>query len=50
MSTAMGPARVLGSNPLKETVTVELETEVVVELPFDEVTFEAPVLKKGRKR
>ena len=38
VSTAMGVARVVGSNPLKETVLVELESQVSVELPFSEVT------------
>jgi len=40
VSTAMGPARVVGGNPLKETVLVELESEVTVELPLNEVTVE----------
>jgi hypothetical protein len=33
----MGFARVVGSNPLKETVVVELETQVTVELPVADV-------------
>jgi hypothetical protein len=33
----MGFARVVGSNPLKETVVVELETQVTVELPVTDV-------------
>jgi cell fate regulator YaaT (PSP1 superfamily) len=37
VSTSMGVARVVGSNPLKETVIVELETQVTVELPIAEV-------------
>jgi cell fate regulator YaaT (PSP1 superfamily) len=40
VSTAMGVARVVGSNPLKETVLVELESEVTVELPLSEITIE----------
>ncbi|MFC1918561.1 stage 0 sporulation family protein [Chloroflexota bacterium] len=40
VSTAMGVARVVSSNPLKETVLVELETEATVELPLDEITVE----------
>lgn len=40
VSTAMGSARVVGSNPLKETVLVELESEVSVELPLSEITIE----------
>jgi len=38
VTTAMGEARVVGSNPLKETVLVELESEVSVELPLSEIT------------
>ncbi len=40
VSTAMGVARVVGSNPLKETVLVELESQVTVELPLSEITIE----------
>ncbi len=40
MSTAMGVAKVIGRNPLKETVLVELESEVIVELPLSEITVE----------
>jgi cell fate regulator YaaT (PSP1 superfamily) len=38
VNTAMGPAKVLEGNPLKETVLVELENEVAVELPLSEIT------------
>ena len=38
VSTAMGAAKVVSSNPLKETVTVELESEATVELPLSEIT------------
>jgi len=38
VSTPMGIASVVGSNPLKETVLVELESEARVELPLSEVT------------
>ena len=38
--TAMGEARVIGSNPLKETVLVELESQAAVELPLSEITTE----------
>ena len=34
ISTAMGPAKVLETNPLKETVKVELEGGTVVEIPL----------------
>ena len=37
VSTSMGTARVVGSNPLKETVVVELESQVTVELPISDV-------------
>ena len=40
VSTAMGVAKVVGSSPLKETVLVELENEVTVELPLSEITIE----------
>jgi len=40
VSTAMGVAKVVGSSPLKETVLVELESEVTVELPLSEITIE----------
>jgi len=38
VSTEMGEARVIGTNPLKGTVLVELESEVNVELPVSEIT------------
>jgi cell fate regulator YaaT (PSP1 superfamily) len=37
VTTPMGFARVVGSNPLKETVVVELETQVTVELPVSDI-------------
>ena len=37
VQTSMGVARVVGSNPLKETVIVELETQVTLELPITDV-------------
>lgn len=47
VSTASGAARVVGGNPLKETVTVELESGVRAELPLGEVTIlSGPVEKK----
>jgi cell fate regulator YaaT (PSP1 superfamily) len=39
VSTHMGEATVVGSNPLKETVLVELESEATVELPLSEVSY-----------
>ncbi len=38
VSTAMGVANVVGSNTLKETVLVKLESQATVELPLSEVT------------
>ncbi len=49
VSTAMGTAKVVGSNPLKETVLVELESEVTVELPLSEITVENGHLRKRQK-
>ncbi|MFH0768615.1 MAG: stage 0 sporulation family protein [Chloroflexota bacterium] len=40
VSTAMGTGKVVGSNPLKETVMVELESQATVELPLSEITIE----------
>jgi len=41
VSTAMGVAPVVGNNPLKKTVLVELESQAVVELPLSEIKIEA---------
>ncbi len=41
VSTPMGVASVVGANPLKETVLVELESGATVELPLSEITIEA---------
>ena len=40
VSTPMGVASVVGGNPLKETVLVELETGATVELPLSDITVE----------
>ena len=40
VSTPMGVATVVGGNPLKETVLVEMESQVRVELPLSEVIIE----------
>ena len=37
VSTALGKAKVVSCNPLKETVTVELETGITVELPLSQI-------------
>ena len=39
VSTRLGEATVVGNNPLKETVMVELDTEAQVELPLAEVSY-----------
>jgi cell fate regulator YaaT (PSP1 superfamily) len=39
VSTNMGEATVVGNNPLKETVLVELDTQATVELPLAEVSY-----------
>jgi len=50
VSTPMGEAKVVGSNPLKETVLVELESGATVELPLGEVTVEAKSAPKAKKK
>jgi cell fate regulator YaaT (PSP1 superfamily) len=40
VSTSMGEARVIGSNLLKETVIVQLESKATLELPIDKVSIE----------
>jgi len=39
VATKMGEATVVGSNPLKEMVTVELDTEARVDVPLSEVSY-----------
>ncbi|MFC1904584.1 stage 0 sporulation family protein, partial [Chloroflexota bacterium] len=50
VSTNTGLATVVGSNPLKETVLVELESHVTVELPLSEVTIEGEPPHKQKKK
>ncbi|MFC1941336.1 stage 0 sporulation family protein [Chloroflexota bacterium] len=38
VTTAKGIAKVVGSNPLKETVLVEMENQVTIELPLSEIS------------
>ncbi len=47
VKTPLGMAVVVGGNPLKETVWVELETQARVELPLSKVTVEEQPPKKG---
>lgn len=50
VSTPMGVASVVGSNLLKETVLVELETKATVELLLSEVTIEdKPSIRRGKQ-
>jgi cell fate regulator YaaT (PSP1 superfamily) len=39
ISTRLGEATVVGNNPLKETVLVELDSEATLELPLSEVSY-----------
>jgi cell fate regulator YaaT (PSP1 superfamily) len=48
VSTAMGIAKVVRGNPLKETVLIELENQETVELPLSEITVEDEHLPKPR--
>jgi cell fate regulator YaaT (PSP1 superfamily) len=50
VSTPMGVAKVVGGNPLKETVLIELESQATVELPLSEITIEAEQLRKRGKK
>jgi cell fate regulator YaaT (PSP1 superfamily) len=47
VTTPMGVATVIGGNPLKETVLVQLESEATVELPLEEIKRE---VKKPSKK
>jgi cell fate regulator YaaT (PSP1 superfamily) len=47
VSTAMGLAKVVGANPVKETVLVETESQATMELPLDEITVEKKPPKEG---
>jgi cell fate regulator YaaT (PSP1 superfamily) len=49
VKTPMGSANVVGSNPLKETVLVELESQATVELPLTDITVEKKAPEKKGK-
>ncbi len=49
VSTPTGIAKVVGTNPLKETVQVELESKVTVEIPLSEITIEDKQTSRRRK-
>jgi len=48
--TSIGKATVVGTNPLKETVVVEMESKVNVELPFSEILIEKEPAPQTRQR
>jgi len=50
VSTATGLATVIGGNPLKETVLVELESQATMELPLSEITIEDKQVEKRKKK
>lgn len=55
VTTSMGVARVVGTNPLKETILAELESKVSVELPLSEVSLDVegedkPTPRPGRRQ
>jgi len=50
VSTPMGIAKVVGRNPIKETVLVELESEATVELPLSEIRMEGKPGQGQRKK
>jgi cell fate regulator YaaT (PSP1 superfamily) len=50
VSTPMGEAKVKGSNPLKESVLVELESGTTVEFPLDEITVGAKPSPRAKKK
>ncbi len=49
VTTAMGVARVVRSNPLKETVLVELEDDVTAEIPLSEINVQPETQRKQKK-
>ena len=50
LHTPLGLAKVVGGNPLKETVQVEVESGATVEFPLSQVEFERPEPKKPTTR
>ena len=50
VSTPMGVASVVGSNPLKETVSVELESGATVELPLSDITVQDTGPREQKKK
>jgi len=50
ISTATGEAKVIGSNPLKETVLVEFESEATAELPLSEIEMDVQSREKKQQK
>ena len=50
VSTPLGPAKVMGGNPLKETVLVELETGAIVEVPASDVAVGGKSIAKAAEK
>lgn len=50
VSTPMGMARVVGSNLIKQTVSVELENQTVVEFPLSEITIQDDETSKQEEK
>ena len=50
VSTPLGSAKVVGNNPLKEMVLIELETGVTAELPLSQVTWDKELLGSRQRR
>lgn len=50
VSTPMGVASVVGSNPLKETVSVELESGATVELPLSDITVQGTCPREQKEK
>ncbi len=50
VSTPLGSAKVVGNNPLKEMVLIELETGVTAELPLSQVTWDKELQGSGQRR
>ena len=50
VSTPLGSAKVVGNNPLKEMVLIELETGVTAELPLSQVTWDKELPGSGQRR
>ncbi|MBI2868789.1 MAG: stage 0 sporulation family protein [Chloroflexi bacterium] len=47
VKTRMGEAVVVGTNPVKESVMIEVESGAAVEMPLDEISFKPPATGAG---